>query len=57
MVPMLSVIIEKGLSRNSKRKMNFSVVMLDRPGSPMKFTKIVTALGQILFRLGMIEPQ
>jgi len=41
-VTMLSVIIEKGLV-NSKRKMKLSVVMVDRPGSLMEFTKSVNS--------------
>ncbi|NPA60957.1 MAG: threonine ammonia-lyase [Epsilonproteobacteria bacterium] len=50
-VTMLSVIIEKGLV-NSKRKMKLSVVMVDRPGSLMEFTKILTAVGANIVQIG-----
>jgi len=50
-VTMLSVIIEKGLVK-SKRKMKLSVVMVDKPGSLMEFTKLLQKLEQILFQIG-----
>lgn len=39
-VTMLSLIIEKGLVK-SNRKMNMKVILIDKPGSLMQFTKIL----------------
>ncbi|RAX56823.1 threonine ammonia-lyase [Helicobacter monodelphidis] len=43
-VTMLGVIIEKGLLK-SQRKMKFSVVLVDKPGSLKKLTDILTQVG------------
>ncbi len=43
-VTMLSLIIEKGLVKSS-RKMKLSVVMVDKPGSLMIFTELLTKVG------------
>ena len=50
-VTMLSVIIEKGLVK-SKRKMKLSVVMVDKPGSLMEFTKLLTQVGANIVQIG-----
>jgi len=50
-VTMLSVIIEKGLVK-SKRKMKLSVIMVDKPGSLMEFTKLLTRVGENIVQIG-----
>ncbi len=50
-VTMLSLIIEKGLVKSS-RKMKLSVVMIDKPGSLMQFTKLLTQVGANIVQIG-----
>ena len=50
-VTMLSLIIEKGLVKSS-RKMKLSVVMIDKPGSLMLFTKLLTDVGANIVHVG-----
>ena len=50
-VTMLSLIIEKGLVKSS-RKMKLSVVMVDKPGSLMKFTELLTEVGANIVHIG-----
>jgi threonine dehydratase len=48
---MLSLIIEKGLVKSS-RKMKLSVVMIDKPGSLMLFTELLTTAGANIVQIG-----
>jgi threonine dehydratase len=50
-VTMLSLIIEKGLVKSS-RKMKLSVVMIDKPGSLMMFTELLTEAGANIVQIG-----
>ena len=50
-VTMLSLIIEKGLVKSS-RKMKLSVVMVDKPGSLMMFTDLLTEVGANIVHIG-----
>jgi len=50
-VTMLSLIIEKGLVKSS-RKMKLSVVMVDKPGSLMLFTELLTKVGANIVQIG-----
>ncbi len=50
-VTMLSLIIEKGLVK-SNRKMKLSVVMIDKPGSLMHFTELLTKVGANIVQIG-----
>ena len=50
-VTMLSLIIEKGLVKSS-RKMKLSVVMIDKPGSLMTFTELLTEAGANIVQIG-----
>ncbi len=50
-VTMLSLIIEKGLVKSS-RKMKLSVVMVDKPGSLMMFTELLTKVGANIVHIG-----
>ncbi len=50
-VTMLSLIIEKGLVKSS-RKMKLSVVMIDKPGSLMHFTELLTKVGANIVQIG-----
>jgi threonine dehydratase len=50
-VTMLSLIIEKGLVKSS-RKMKLSVVMVDKPGSLMMFTELLTTVGANIVHIG-----
>jgi len=50
-VTMLSLIIEKGLVKSS-RKMKLSVVMIDKPGSLMLFTELLTEAGANIVQIG-----
>jgi len=50
-VTMLSLIIEKGLVKSS-RKMKLSVIMVDKPGSLMTFTKLLTKVGANIVHIG-----
>jgi threonine dehydratase len=50
-VTMLSLIIEKGLVKSS-RKMKLSVVMIDKPGSLMMFTELLTEVGANIVQIG-----
>jgi threonine dehydratase len=50
-VTMLSLIIEKGLVKSS-RKMKLSVVMIDKPGSLMLFTELLTTAGANIVQIG-----
>ena len=50
-VTMLSLIIEKGLVKSS-RKMKLSVVMVDKPGSLMMFTKLLTNADANIVHIG-----
>ncbi len=50
-VTMLSLIIEKGLVKSS-RKMKLSVVMVDKPGSLMAFTELLTKVGANIVHIG-----
>ncbi len=50
-VTMLSLIIEKGLVKSS-RKMKLSVIMVDKPGSLMKFTELLTKVGANIVHIG-----
>ncbi len=50
-VTMLSLIIEKGLVKSS-RKMKLSVVMVDKPGSLMTFTDLLTKVGANIVHIG-----
>ncbi|HHB93924.1 MAG TPA: pyridoxal-phosphate dependent enzyme, partial [Campylobacterales bacterium] len=50
-VTMLSLIIEKGLVKSS-RKMKLSVVMIDKPGSLMQFTELLTQVGANIVQIG-----
>ena len=50
-VTMLSLIIEKGLVKSS-RKMKLSVVMVDKPGSLMAFTDLLTKVGANIVHIG-----
>jgi len=48
---MLSLIIEKGLVKSS-RKMKLAVVMVDKPGSLMNFTEILSKVGANIVHIG-----
>ena len=50
-VTMLSLIIEKGLVKSS-RKMKLSVVMIDKPGSLMMFTELLSNVGANIVHIG-----
>lgn len=50
-VTMLSLIIEKGLVKSS-RKMKLSVVMIDKPGSLMIFTELLKEVGANIVQIG-----
>ena len=50
-VTMLSLIIEKGLVMSS-RKMKLSVLMVDKPGSLMHFTELLTGVGANIVHIG-----
>ena len=50
-VTMLSLIIEKGLVKSS-RKMKLSVIMIDKPGSLMHFTELLTTVGANIVQIG-----
>jgi len=50
-VTMLSLIIEKGLVKSS-RKMKLSVLMIDKPGSLMDFTELLTKVGANIVHIG-----
>lgn len=50
-VTMLSLIIEKGLVKSS-RKMKLAVVMVDKPGSLMNFTEILSKVGANIVHIG-----
>jgi threonine dehydratase len=50
-VTMLSLIIEKGLVKSS-RKMKLSVLMVDKPGSLMHFTELLTEVGANIVQIG-----
>jgi threonine dehydratase len=50
-VTMLSLIIEKGLVKSS-RKMKLSVVMVDKPGSLMMFTELLRDVGANIVHIG-----
>ncbi|MGC9351330.1 MAG: threonine ammonia-lyase [Sulfurovum sp.] len=50
-VTMLSLIIEKGLVKSS-RKMKLSVLMVDKPGSLMQFTELLTEVGANIVQIG-----
>ncbi len=50
-VTMLSLIIEKGLVKSS-RKMKLSVVMIDKPGSLMIFTELLKEVGANIVHIG-----
>ena len=50
-VTMLSLIIEKGLVKSS-RKMKLSVVMIDKPGSLMIFTELLRDVGANIVHIG-----
>ncbi len=50
-VTMLSLIIEKGLVKSS-RKMKLAVVLIDKPGSLMQFTKLLTTVGANIVQIG-----
>ncbi|MFT7878824.1 MAG: threonine ammonia-lyase [Sulfurimonas sp.] len=50
-VTMLSLIIEKGLVKSS-RKMKLSVLMIDKPGSLMQFTELLTEVGANIVQIG-----
>jgi len=50
-VTMLSLIIEKGLVKSS-RKMKLSVLMVDKPGSLKHFTELLTKVGANIVQIG-----
>lgn len=50
-VTMLSLIIEKGLVKSS-RKMKLSVIMVDKPGSLMHFTELLTQVSANIVQIG-----
>jgi threonine dehydratase len=50
-VTMLSLIIEKGLMK-SNRKMRLRVTLVDKPGSLMLFTQILTKVGANIVKIG-----
>jgi len=50
-VTMLSLIIEKGLVKSS-RKMKLSVIMIDKAGSLMHFTELLTKVGANIVQIG-----
>lgn len=50
-VTMLSLIIEKGLVKSS-RKMKLSVLLVDKPGSLQRFTEILTEIGANIVQIG-----
>jgi len=50
-VTMLSLIIEKGLVKSS-RKLKLSVVMIDKPGSLMIFTELLKEVGANIVHIG-----
>ncbi|HIC77605.1 MAG TPA: threonine ammonia-lyase [Sulfurovum sp.] len=50
-VTMLSLIIEKGLVKSS-RKMKLSVVLVDKPGALRKFTELLTNVGANIVQIG-----
>ncbi len=50
-VTMLSLIIEKGLIKSS-RKMKLIVTLMDKPGSLMQFTEILTKVGANIVQIG-----
>lgn len=50
-VTMLSLIIEKGLVKSS-RKMKLKILMVDKPGSLKRFTEILTDIGANIAQIG-----
>jgi threonine dehydratase len=50
-VTMLSLIIEKGLIKSS-RKMKLIVTLIDKPGSLMHFTELLTTVGANIVQIG-----
>ncbi len=50
-VTMLSLIIEKGLVKSS-RKMKLSVILVDKPGALMQFTDLLTTVGANIVQIG-----
>ena len=50
-VTMLSLIIEKGLVKSS-RKMKLSVILVDKPGALMKFTELLNDVGANIVQIG-----
>ncbi|KAK2138258.1 hypothetical protein LSH36_3460g00016 [Paralvinella palmiformis] len=50
-VTMLSLIIEKGLVKSS-RKMKLSVILVDKPGALMKFTELLRDVGANIVQIG-----
>jgi threonine dehydratase len=50
-VTMLSLIIEKGLTK-SARKMKLMVTLMDKPGSLMRFTEILRSVGANIVHIG-----
>ena len=50
-VTMLSLIIEKGLVKSS-RKMKLSVILVDKPGALMQFTELLTTVGANIVQIG-----
>jgi len=50
-VTMLSLIIEKGLVKSS-RKMKLSVILMDKPGALMHFTELLTSVGANIVQIG-----
>jgi len=50
-VTMLSLIIEKGLVKSS-RKMKLSVILVDKPGALMQFTELLTKVGANIVQIG-----
>lgn len=50
-VTMLSLIIEKGLTK-SNRKMKLKVLLIDKPGSLMRFTEILSEVGANIVHIG-----
>jgi threonine dehydratase len=50
-VTMLSLIIEKGLVKSS-RKMKLSVVLVDKPGALMRFTELLREVGANIVQIG-----
>ena len=50
-VTMLSLIIEKGLVKSS-RKMKLSVILVDKSGALMQFTKLLAKVGANIVQIG-----